>query len=46
MKTPPLVKSALLLCIDMQPVFVEAIAGGPRLQRRCEFAVAAAHGLG
>ena len=35
-----------LLCIDVQPVFVRAIAEGPRLQRRCEFAVAAAHGLG
>jgi nicotinamidase-related amidase len=37
---------ALLLCIDMQPVFVRAIAEGARVQRRCEFAVAAAHGLG
>ena len=36
----------LLLCIDMQPVFVNAIAGGARVQRRCEFAIAAAHGLG
>lgn len=37
---------ALLLCIDMQPVFVRAVADGARVQRRCEFAVAAAHGLG
>ena len=36
----------LVLCIDMQPVFVRAIADGPRVQRRCEFAVAAANGLG
>jgi nicotinamidase-related amidase len=36
----------LLLCIDMQPVFVRAIADGPRVQRRCEFAISAAHGLG
>eukprot|EP01034_Spumella_vulgaris_P008655 gene8655-11016_t len=35
-----------LLCIDVQPVFVRAIADGARVQRRCEFAVAAAHGLG
>jgi nicotinamidase-related amidase len=36
----------LLLCIDMQPVFIRAVADGDRVQRRCEFAVAAAHGLG
>lgn len=36
----------VLLCIDVQPVFVRAMAGGARVQRRCEFAVAAAHGLG
>lgn len=36
----------LLLCIDMQPVFVRALADGARVQRRCEFAVTAAHGLG
>ena len=41
----PLAATALL-CIDVQPVFVHAIADGPRMQRRCEFAVAAAHGLG
>ncbi len=35
-----------LLCIDVQPVFVRAVAEGPRLLRRCEFAVAAAIGLG
>jgi nicotinamidase-related amidase len=35
-----------LLCVDMQPVFVRAIADGTRVQRRCEFAVAAAVGLG
>jgi nicotinamidase-related amidase len=37
---------ALLVCVDMQPVFVRAIADGPRVQRRCEFALAAAQGLG
>jgi len=36
----------LLLCVDMQPVFVGAIADGARVQRRCEFAVAAAVGVG
>jgi nicotinamidase-related amidase len=41
----PLAATALL-CIDVQPVFVRAINDGPRVQRRCEFALAAAHGLG
>jgi nicotinamidase-related amidase len=36
----------LLLCIDMQPVFVRAVTEGARVQRRCEFAVATAVGLG
>lgn len=36
----------LLLCVDMQPVFVRAVADGDRVLRRCEFAVAAARGLG
>ena len=36
----------LLLCIDMQPVFVRAMAEGARVQRRCEFAIGAAVGLG
>ena len=35
-----------LLCIDVQPVFVRAVADGEHLLRRCQFAVAAAHGLG
>lgn len=30
----------------MQPVFVRAVTDGARVQRRCEFAVAAARGLG
>jgi nicotinamidase-related amidase len=41
----PFVATALL-CIDVQPVFVRAVADGARLLRRCEFAVAAAHGIG
>ncbi|HEX2852661.1 MAG TPA: isochorismatase family protein [Opitutaceae bacterium] len=36
----------LLLCVDMQPVFLRAIADAARVQRRCEFAIAAATGLG
>jgi len=36
----------LLLCIDMQPVFVRAIADGATVQRRCALAVAASQGLG
>lgn len=36
----------LLLCVDMQPVFVRAVAEGARVQRRCEFAVATALGFG
>jgi nicotinamidase-related amidase len=39
-------RGAILLCIDMQPVFVRAVADGVRVQRRCEFAVTAACGLG
>lgn len=39
-------EGTLLLCVDMQPVFVRAVAGGAAVQRRCEFAVAAATGLG
>ncbi len=36
----------LLLCIDLQPVFIKAVADGPSLQRRCAFAIQAAAGLG
>jgi nicotinamidase-related amidase len=36
----------LLLCVDLQPVFLRAVVDGARVQRRCEFAVAAAIGLG
>jgi nicotinamidase-related amidase len=39
-------ENTLLLCIDMQPVFIKAMSGGDRAQRRCEFAVAAAQGIG
>jgi nicotinamidase-related amidase len=36
----------LLLCVDMQPVFVRAVVDGPRIQRRCAFAIEAAAGVG
>jgi nicotinamidase-related amidase len=39
-------EGALLLCLDMQPPFLQAVAGGEALLRRCQFAVAAARGLG
>jgi nicotinamidase-related amidase len=43
MRLPP---DTLLLCVDMQPVFLSAIPGAAGVLRRCEFAVKAAHGLG
>lgn len=39
-------EGTLLVCVDMQPVFVNAVTDGARVQKRCEFAVAAAQGLG
>ena len=36
----------LLLCVDMQPKFIAAVAHGFRVRHRCEFAVAAAVGIG
>ncbi|MDO8542684.1 MAG: isochorismatase family protein [Opitutaceae bacterium] len=35
-----------LLCVDMQPVFVQAITEGARVHQRCEFAISAAVGIG
>lgn len=40
------VDGTLLVCVDMQPVFVRAVADGEAVQRRCAFAIAAAGGLG
>ena len=40
------VQGALLLCLDMQPAFVRAVDDGQRVLSRCQFAVAAARGLG
>ncbi len=36
----------LLLCIDMQPIFVKAMANPAGLQQRCALALAATEGLG
>lgn len=36
----------LLLCVDMQPVFIAAMEKPAEVQRRCAFALAAAVGLG
>jgi len=36
----------LLLCIDLQPIFVGVMSDGPGLVRRCAFAIEAAQGLG
>jgi nicotinamidase-related amidase len=44
--SPSAPEGTLLLCIDVQPVFVGAISDGERVQRRCAFAIAAAVGLG
>jgi nicotinamidase-related amidase len=37
---------ALLLCLDLQPVFLRAVADGGQVLRRCQFAVASARLLG
>jgi nicotinamidase-related amidase len=39
-------RGALLLCLDLQPVFLRAVAGGGLVLRRCQFAVASARALG
>ncbi len=38
--------TSLLLVVDLQPAFLDAIPGGTRTLRRAAFAVAAARGLG
>lgn len=43
---PSIPDDAFLLCVDMQPIFIRAMADSARVQHRCEFAVAAAVGLG
>jgi nicotinamidase-related amidase len=44
--SPSIPDDTLLLCVDMQPVFIGAIHEGVRVRRRCEFAIAAAVGMG
>jgi len=39
------VDGALLLCLDMQPVFIKAVSSGESVLNRCRFALAAARGL-
>lgn len=43
---PPGPPRALLLCIDLQPAFLQALPDGAQTLRRCCFAVEAARGLG
>jgi nicotinamidase-related amidase len=37
---------ALLLCVDMQPMFLKALPDSDRLLKRCAFAISAAQGVG
>lgn len=37
---------AMLLCVDVQPIFLESISDRDQLIRRCAFALRAAQGLG
>jgi nicotinamidase-related amidase len=43
---PSIPDDTLLVCVDMQPKFIAAVADGPQVLRRCEFSVAAAVGIG
>jgi hypothetical protein len=43
--TAPAPASTLLLCIDLQPVFLAAMAESQRVHWRCSFALEAAAGL-
>lgn len=42
----PPTSNLLLLCVDVQPIFLKAVAEPEQLQRRCRFALQAATGLG
>ncbi|HWA86260.1 MAG TPA: isochorismatase family protein [Opitutus sp.] len=46
MPPPPSTSGLVLLCLDVQPNFLKAIARADVLQRRCAFALQAAAGLG
>lgn len=37
---------ALLMCVDLQSVFLKAVSEGPQLVKRCSFAIQAAKGFG
>ncbi|MET0262535.1 MAG: isochorismatase family protein [Rariglobus sp.] len=46
MATTSHIPGVLLLCIDLQPVFLKAIHDGAAVKKRCAFAIEAAKGLG
>jgi nicotinamidase-related amidase len=46
MSAPNPVTGALLLCVDLQPVFIATVSSGPEILSRCSFAIAAARLLG
>jgi nicotinamidase-related amidase len=46
MSPPQAPCASLLLCIDLQPVFIRTVPDSAMLLRRCQFAVASAQGLG
>ena len=46
MSPPEPANGALLLCVDLQPVFLRAVAEGAEVLRRCQFAVSSARLLG
>jgi nicotinamidase-related amidase len=43
---PSPLAGVLLLCIDLQPAFLNVIPGGDNLLKRCQFVIEAAAGLG
>lgn len=45
LETPSSTSGLLLLCVDLQPVFLKAILAHEIVQRRCAFAIQAAVGL-
>lgn len=46
MSGAPSIKGSLLLCLDLQPALLGAVAGAEHVLDRCRFAVASARGLG
>ncbi|GAB1488451.1 isochorismatase family protein [Opitutaceae bacterium] len=46
MAQPPPISGVLLLCLDLQAPFLDVMPDGSRVLKRCQFAAAAAHGLG